>query len=285
MQCLRFGAPGTKWTLFAPKGLSKSSMTAIVRTYNEDGFVIAADGRKSNPEDHSVISDDAQKIFKLNSSGNSLAVCFCGTVGVTDDLDEEVVWDVCREVLQSADQLAKRRTSTLAGLATRICRPVNKLLAEVRNTGRISKYPELEPVVLGERGNTIARVLIEGYHNGIPARVSVRFFHENQRLLEPEVVTVDLSPGQNWIFGPKGIADIFFNRDDTRLLVYRSAEGSGSIRSAIKWSTGFIQACSDSQALEIDPNCYAVGGHVHIATITPQEGFCWAREPVTVTAP
>ncbi len=44
-------------------------------------------------------------------------------------------------------------------------------------------------------------------------------------------------------------------------------------------ATTCIKACDDPAALNIDPTCNTVGGHLHIATITLEEGFRWIVPP------
>jgi hypothetical protein len=260
-------------------------MTAIATIYTEEGFVIAADGRKHNPENHAILGDKTQKIFELNHIDGPLAICFAGTAAIDDDDHKTLLCDICQASLDSAARLARRRTRDLEGLAVRICRPVNQALADIQKSGRISKYPEDEPIAPGERGNTITRVWLHGYHRGISRRVGVRFFHIDQGLQEPEVRSFDLAPSRPWICGSPSMLDIFRNYSDPRFSEYRPIRGDPkSLAFAIEWSAGFIRACSDRRALEIDPNCYAVGGHIHIATITPREGFRWVPQYEPIAA-
>jgi hypothetical protein len=37
---------------------------------------------------------------------------------------------------------------------------------------------------------------------------------------------------------------------------------------------GYIQACSDPLAAELDPICKGIGGHIHAGAVTPP-GFVW----------
>jgi hypothetical protein len=51
----------------------------------------------------------------------------------------------------------------------------------------------------------------------------------------------------------------------------------------VSFAEGFIKACSDSQALLIDPSCRQIGGHIHVAHITP-DVFRWAIPPLNPAA-
>jgi hypothetical protein len=48
---------------------------------------------------------------------------------------------------------------------------------------------------------------------------------------------------------------------------------------ALGMVTAFIEACADLAAVEIDPYCRTIGGHLHAAEIT-QSGFKWLIKPV-----
>src|ERR1017187_1690816 len=67
--------------------------TAISRVYTKDGFVVAADGRAQNSEDGSIISDSTQKIFLINQPNISLAYSLAGTVGITPEKSDNVIFD------------------------------------------------------------------------------------------------------------------------------------------------------------------------------------------------
>jgi hypothetical protein len=283
MQC--FGDPGMDLFRFAPEGklyLIPMS-TAIFRRYTPHGFIIAADSRNSNPLDHSVISNECQKIFCIRNCEGTFAMVFSGTVGITADEGEELVWDLCQEALKSAASLESRRTSTLHGMAVRICRPVNQLLREIKKDGRTSKYPDFEPFIVGDGGTTIARLFIDGYHRGIPARVNVRFWHETQRLMEPDIRHVDLYLG-DIIYGSATIGDLLWRSEDPRFSALRLKPSGDPITDAIQTSESYIRACSIPEAAAIDERCYAIGGDPQIATITPAGGFQWVPgyEPASI---
>jgi hypothetical protein len=44
----------------------------------------------------------------------------------------------------------------------------------------------------------------------------------------------------------------------------------------------YIQASADPEAAKVDEYANAIGGHIHMATITPTEGFQWVPgfEPI-----
>jgi hypothetical protein len=54
--------------------------TAIVYAWTPDGFVIGADGRRSNLEGAHEIQDDVQKIFSVKRDGLRLVYAWSGSV-------------------------------------------------------------------------------------------------------------------------------------------------------------------------------------------------------------
>src|SRR5438876_11478296 len=82
-----------------------SMSTAIVRTYTDEGFVIAADGRAIKTEDLSLLSDQAQKIFQIPGQGGLLAYAIAGTAQITVEDSNEVVFDLAAEISKASQEL------------------------------------------------------------------------------------------------------------------------------------------------------------------------------------
>jgi hypothetical protein len=77
-----------------------------------------------------------------------------------------------------------------------------------------------------------------------------------------------------WI-GSQAILRLLLDGRDRRLAVYK-LEPPRNMPEAIATATKYIRAYSDPEAREIDPKaCAAVGNRIHIATITPTDGFRW----------
>lgn len=258
-------------------------MSAILTTYTEEGFVIAADGRMSDADDPAApVFDKAQKIFKIQNRGNQFSMCFCGTVAINAHDDKnKIVWNMLKETLAAAADLENRKTGNLVGLAVRICEPVNQALRRIKRDGLVLTYPRFERQTQTERGNTIARLMLDGYHNGIASRVFVRFAHENDVLLEPEPTRIDLALQPSMIYGSQVIGQML-NGTGEVFSEYRAPIISNTITSAVDWSIGYLKACSDPRAIEYDSICRSIGGRIHVATITTSHGFRWlpGYEPI-----
>jgi hypothetical protein len=52
------------------------------------------------------------------------------------------------------------------------------------------------------------------------------------------------------------------------------------LQEAACYAKGYIDAFASPLALTLDPSCEAIGGHVHVATVTPGDGFQWVVRPV-----
>src|SRR5262249_16619763 len=67
---------------------------------------------------------------------------------------------------------------------------------------------------------------------------------------------------------------------DSRLARYRTKmESISDLSEALQVATTLMEAIYDPESMEIDSGCGAVGGHRHICTITPRDGFVWIEEP------
>lgn len=77
------------------------------------------------------------------------------------------------------------------------------------------------------------------------------------------------------ISGSEVVADLLFQTTDPRFSVYRVNAPTYTLAKATDIARNYILACCDPVALQIDPNCADIGGHIHMAIITPAEGFRW----------
>jgi hypothetical protein len=267
--------------------------TAIVGCYTPEGFVIAADGRSLKSDDDSVISDQVQKVFPLSCVNGAFAFALSGNAVLgTDDNTEEVV-NLISALNRSAKRIKFRQFRSPADYVAALCSPVNLAVREAREARKITSYPGVGGIKCSpyEYGTTIANVLVMGYHEAHPCQIHARFFHEDQVLKDPQI-HVDQS-GEPYFFGSREILEML-NSDDPTFAPYRvpMLERDGQISPidyAVEVGRKYIEACSTPEALSIDePTCRAIGGHIHIAKVTRENGFHWIIPPIeqtTTTAP
>src|SRR5271165_3425761 len=124
--------------------------TGIIRMHVREGFVIAADGIQTKDDNRGFsISFSKQKMFPI--------------------IEEPGI----------------------AGKITRVCihGDINVRLNAAQRGGRFRTFPSFKSLRESERGETIVEMLIDRYYRGRPASVRTRFFHENQKLRPPEIIS------------------------------------------------------------------------------------------------
>jgi hypothetical protein len=259
--------------------------TAIVSTYTTEGFVIAADGRMRGADDGTVVNDQIQKIFPIGGSGTRrLAFSLTGSAYIPSCDREEMAFEFLAEIRRATGALSVGRYPNLSDYAHKAFGAVHRRLKEAKLTGRLS-YPELQTLDPSERGCSIAIVLLDGYHEGVPSRLKIRFYHEHQVLAGLEIVQQELPPGRAWYSGSETVWDVMFgahvDTGDPALSHYKQQSASvfhpnETLCSYAQIAHAYISMCPGPEGLALDPElCAGIGGHIHIATITPKDGFQW----------
>jgi hypothetical protein len=87
------------------------------------------------------------------------------------------------------------------------------------------------------------------------------------------------TPPQNVFSGSDEINKRYFREhEDGRFKKYFHPSGT-TLEDGLAHAKGYIEACSDPFAQEIDPFCKGIGGHIHAAAVTPS-GFRWLMPPL-----
>jgi hypothetical protein len=253
--------------------------TAIFGSYTQEGFVVAADGRAVNSDDPSKVKNWEQKIFDISGNGNHIACSFSGNIELTPEQSEDVVFDFRKAIVEASKDRSDPGSMDLHGYALRLSRTVNELLDETRASGNMAKF-DTPPVHTTPEGSMIALAFLEGYYNGTPQRVDVKFWHKDQKLLEPQIVKQPVALSLRLIVGPPEICRLLFFTYDPRFAAYRrNKSGIPTLAEQVEICKKFILACTDPEAIKIDAGCSGIGGHIHVATITASDGFSWAVPP------
>jgi hypothetical protein len=246
--------------------------TAIVRIYTPDGFVIAAEGRKYNLETKTVLSGSVQKIFPIEDAGKRLAYTISGTVELTPKGSSEVVFDCARAIHHAIEALATSNFKSLWHYGEAI----SKLLAALPE--------QAHHVLIGDEPPTI--ISLAGYYKGRPKEVEVKMFYDGQ---DPKV-SVD-SPRRGYPVGCGSFDVLVALLTGTRtelLQAYRTPfvdfhYETVTFPQSIEVAKNAVAAQCDPEALQLDPMCIAMGGHIHLCTITP-DAFRWVIEPLKAPA-
>jgi hypothetical protein len=165
------------------------------------------------------------------------------------------------ETEKALSSLADAQLNTLEGFAEELGARLNHACATAKNDGRLRSYPVSLHPDEKEQG-TMASVWLAGYfRKGKPA-VILTLLHDNQILTDPELV-IETPPA-------RGGTDPKFTN------YFLHVDRHSPLDDAIAFAVGYIKACSDPSAVQLDPFCKYVGGRTHAATITPS-GFHWVQ--------
>jgi hypothetical protein len=192
---------------------------------------------------------------------------------------EDGTFDMIAECKSRIDALPIQGFSNSQDYIHRLCLNIRRAVIKARNDGRISEFPENEGLPVEEKGRKF-RLFFMGYLRGEPFWIETAFYHdEDKDRIRIRMTHHQLDhPNLNCI-GPKVIAEMMYRNEmvpDPRLAAYRRQLNDGEL----EYVTSVIKAYADPAASEIDPQCNAIGGHIHVAEITRSEGFQWLIPPL-----
>jgi hypothetical protein len=228
-------------------------MTVVAAVPSPEGFALGADGRQflTNPPRS---TDCAQKIFPtpfVNGTGFAFACAGATAFGFASGN--------CMDFTG----ITQRVMSELPDDAYLDC-PEDYF-------GRVARriFCELPPDV-GLGGQPEADVLFTGYLNGKPLWAHIRFPHDKAGFLPPIVKSLTCSPiGFKVLAGSNAILD--------DMLASQRIFQPSNLSDAAEMVRLYAQTCVDSN--KTVPDCKNFGGHVHVASITP-DGFSWEIAPL-----
>jgi hypothetical protein len=232
--------------------------TAIVRVYTSEGFAIGADGRKYDLETKESF-DSTRKIFWIKEPDRILVYALAGTVEFTAEGTGKVLFSYNAAIGNAVQELAEQRHKSLWHYAD----AMKELLVDAASPFEEEAQPTL--------------IYLDGYYEGRPKRAHIRFFHDGEQV--PEVSANVLEHGFPTGCGTEEIIKAL-NERDWRLAKYRTPSWevrneSRTLSNAIEVAKTWLWAHRSKEALEIDPLCAAIGGDLHICTITPSGGIQW----------
>jgi hypothetical protein len=247
-----------------------SMSTAIIRIYTHDGFVIAADGRRLNGRTGAIVGEHESKISRLLHPFGVVCCSFAGAVQLTHKGTNSVGLDFSLETAKMAEAITRERPKSLYHYADRLAAG----LCEARDGF------ESNPLNSGDRAST-TYLFLDGFFAGHPKRAKIEIPNGTPRKGK-EVFPQELIPGRVEGYGSPHVMRVLFGKNETgKLASYRQKCHTGhtmTLSEAVEVAFNVVKAHCDPEALLIDPEvCAAIGGHIHISTITPQNGFEWVR--------
>jgi hypothetical protein len=257
--------------LLVPCWMKAITMTATATMYTQFGFAIAADGRQrwgNIPTRDDFIqqseSDTVQKIFAFSSNGVVLAYFIRGHIANRDrSFDLETALE---------KELAPWRAASITDLAAflrTIGTGLEQYIRLAHSEGRVEEYPETYIEFMGYLGTQPFWVELQ----------FLRFGNVNTGLLY-ELSPRTMWPGACLVSGSLIIRDLIFRGHPAFSGFCNLFDYKKSLEQAARYVNGYIQACCSPIAIQFDPDCAGLGGHIHVATVTPESGFQWFVEPV-----
>lgn len=260
-------------------------MTAIGVFGTQSGFVIAADGRMrlddatratAGPSLLSMESDETQKIFPIEGTDRALAFTMTGNIA-SDDLQFRM-WEKARQITSGFAQKQFRD-------GRKYVNALSFLLNNEINTAKQAGIINFDRLKEREHGNgwSIAKLFVAGYFNHMPWIIITEFYHANERKSEYDINVFWLN--LPLLIGPQSIQESMYNHqflpvDNSAFAQYiRSLPPDPTLEEARELVTGYVEACCTPLARSMDPVCERIGGHIHVAQITPIGGFEWIISP------
>lgn len=237
------------------------TMTAISRIYTAEGFVVASDSKEINTLKPDEVREDVQKIFPLTTPGLALSCAVAGTARLTDA--DGVAFDFTKEVSVAGAAIADGKSRSWPEYVAALTRAISKRMDAARQSSSREIFGSVE-----------THIFLNGFYRRHPRSARVLFKHElKQSRSECHVET----PEKLMLYGSNKLWPLLFAEDSrfASFIIPSRAEAT-TLSVAIERACNEVRAHSDEAARELDEeNWRAVGGPVHIATVTSVEGFNW----------
>ncbi|HLM80335.1 MAG TPA: hypothetical protein VK302_06850 [Terriglobales bacterium] len=249
-------------------------MTAIAFCYTKPGFVIAADGLSRTLDSatgtYHPNGDKHQKVYPLLGSGRILAYAMMGEAVASEDNS----FDLKAEIERQQKRLATKHFPNLRDYLGAISIKLKKTYEKATET-YLDYRPQ--PDARNEYDRLLARLIVVGYVAAKPSCVQAELFFEDKGKVGLRVTAEALHPGIPALAAPRDIPGIIDR--DPRFSEYRLPHGPEMpIEHASAVIKRRIEACASPLAAKIEPLCAGIGGHIHIAAVTPS-GFKWVVPP------
>jgi hypothetical protein len=270
---------GELWPKASP--FKEAALSAIAAVYTTKyGFAIGADGRARLSDQAAATeaqkrmeSEQEQKIFEAKTGKANLAYAVTGT-----GYNADKTFSVVVETQKAATDLAMKEFANHLEYVERFSQFVSERIAEAHKEGRFDYLPTPTRLSAPGKENTIVHLFFCGYFRATPFAYDVEIVNEAE-ILACYPTQTRLREMAPMVLGSKKIAELIY-KPDNRFKKYavRITETS-PMQDAIACVRGYLEACSTPLARKLDPFCEIVGGHIHIATVTPQCGFQWSTPP------
>lgn len=260
-------------------------MTVLLVSPTTEGLIIGADGRASI--DSGVkISDEDQKIFFGRNNSNHF---ICSLIGLTafrpmgQETQLKRKYDFVKSLTDGIHLLEARRFTSPFDYLVALSFHVRDEIANAKTNDRFYDLPSNQPL---HNGNFfVSHIVMAGYWEGRQfAKYSI-LTHRNQ--IMNEAITVkdmmdEIFLGHPYIsHGETHLFKMAAYDQEERLLKYKpglTLPFGDSLREACVFTCTYLELCCDETIRDLDPSLIRVGGHIHIASVTPNR-VDWIRRP------
>jgi hypothetical protein len=270
-----FGRLTESFALSEPTWFSALRMTATATIYTPFGFAIAADGRQRwehrptrDTATREAESDAAQKIFEIKTGQAALAYIVQGHIANRDRSFDLVV-----ELRNRAALLSVQNFENCDCFLRTLLDGVEQEIESAMWDRRLESYPD-------------AQISFVGYFQDRPHWTDIHFLSSrNFTGSLYEAISNDLYPGRCFVSGSLLIRDLIVARDPRFSRFCKRIDRTVSLEDAADFVKGYVEACGSPLALEVDAGCEEIGGHIHVAVVTPADsldrsGFQWLTRPL-----
>ncbi len=228
-------------------------MTAIISAFTKNGFIIGADGRTLGKDDK-IVCESTQKNFHFKYRRINVAYMWCGTVRHMDEAGA-ISLDLDAITRETLDLAARTSKLNFANFIQECCEGIYDGICRSPGVKKLNNST-------GE-DDSRARMLVNGFFGGVA--FSAEFY-----LRDKDRIRVDAS--EIHIPLPSPTRNLFSGCGEQNKKYF--AVVPSTVEDSIRLVTDFIQACIDNS----EPDCFKVGGHRHIAYLSPDD-FSWIDEP------
>jgi len=230
-------------------------MTATAIMLTGSGFAVAADGNQLFGDPPNFIPDMSigesnctQKIFGAEGRDYAVAYIVRGKVAT-----ENRTFDTSIEVQQEMASLSAQRFRRPIELVVAASTGLHRRMRAAFKSGRLPCFLGLE-------------IPFVGYFRCEPFCLTAYFYPTGNRQVIPQALS-------GWLFAYSGsevIARLMQAGDERILHRVKWPDDHPSLQDAINVTQTYIEVCSSAFGLAVDPeNCRGLGGHIHVATVTP----------------
>jgi hypothetical protein len=122
-----------------------------------------------------------------------------------------------------------------------------------------------------------------GYFNHAPCWMELQFhpFYNPRTERLYEINPREVYPGACFVSGSLIVGGLISCGDPRFAQFCARFDPSQSMEDATGYVNGYIEACCSRAGFSVDPECEGLGGHIHVAKVTPEHGFDWVVPPLS----